>query len=124
MAVDFSQTPGVCSITCVQGDELSIGLNFGRSVTGYTFVGLIYEQVQSSSFAAMGSGGTYTVGDTKAFLNVSVTSATAGTLSMSLTETQTAALSTSGLYRWYLRWQDTAGYTQTILAGPFTVVIP
>jgi hypothetical protein len=124
MAVDFSQTPAVCSITCVQGDELSIGLNLGRSITGYTLTALVYEEVLASNLAGLGSSGTYTVGDTKATFNVGVTSATAGTLAMSLTETQTTALSPAGLYRWYFRWQDAAGYTQTILAGPFTVVIP
>ena len=124
MAVDFSQTPGVCSITCVQGDELSIGLNLGRSVTGYSLSALVYESVLGSSLATIGSGGTLVVGDTKATFNVGVTSASSGTVAISLTEAQTTALSPTGNYRWYFRWVDTAGYTQTILAGPFTVVIP
>jgi len=124
MAVDFLQTPATVSVTCVQGDELSIGLSLGRAVTGYTITALVYEEVLASNSSTMGSRGTYAVGDTKATFNVGVTSAAAGTVAISLTETQTAALSPAGLYRWYLRWQDTAGYTQTILAGPFTVVIP
>jgi hypothetical protein len=124
MAVAFSQTPAEVSVTCVQGDELSIGLGLGRSVAGYTLSAIVYEQVLESSAGSFGSGGTYSAGTTKATFAVSVTSASAGTASIALTETQTAALSTTGNYRWYLRWQDTAGYTQTILAGPFTVVVP
>jgi hypothetical protein len=124
MAVDFFQTPGVCSITCVQGDELSVGLNFAQSIVGYSLTALVYEEALASNLAALGSSGTYTVGTTKATFNVGVTSAAAGTLAISLTETQTAAFSPGGRYRWYFRWQNTAGYTQTILSGPFTVVVP
>ena len=124
MAVAFSQIPAPVTVTCVQGDELSIGLNLGRSISGYTVSAAVYEQVLSSNVSATGFGGTYSVGDTKATFNVGVTNATAGTVAIALNESQTAALSTSGNYRWYLRWQDTAGYTQTILAGPFVVVIP
>jgi len=124
MALAYSQQPADVSITCVQGDELSIGLNCHQSLTGYTLTALVYEEVLASSSAQMGSSGTYAVGTTKATFNIGATSLSAGTIAISLTETQTAALSTSGNYRWYFRWQDTAGYTQTILAGTFKVVIP
>jgi hypothetical protein len=124
MAVAFSQTPATVSITCVQGDELSIGLGLGRSVSGYTLSAIVYEQTIATTAGKAIPGGTYSVGDTKATFALSVTSASAGTASIALSETQTAALSTSGNYRWYLRWMDTAGYTQTILSGPFTVVVP
>ena len=36
----------------------------------------------------------------------------------------TAALVAGTRYRWYFRWQDAAGFTQTILAGPFVVRVP
>lgn len=124
MAVAFSQTPAEVAVTCVLGDQLSIGLNLGRAITGYEITAQVYEEVLASNSSTMGSKGIYGVGSIKATFTVGITSASAGTVSISLTQVQTSALSPSGLYRWYLRWVDTAGYRQTILAGPFTVVIP
>jgi hypothetical protein len=124
MAVAFTQLPAAVSISCVQGDELSIDLALGRSIASYTVTAIVYEKTLASSASGFGGSGTYAAGDTKATFAVTTVSASAGTVKIALTETQTSALSTTGSYRWYLRWVDGSGYTQTILAGPFTVVVP
>jgi hypothetical protein len=120
----FSQTPAEISITCVQGDELAIAIDTHQSLVGYTLSAIVYSQALASSSGSIGNGATYTVGDTAATFTIADISRSAGTVKLSLTETQTAALSPSGRYRWFFRWQDTAGYTQAILAGAFNVVIP
>jgi len=120
----FTQTPAEISITCVQGDELAIAIDCHQSLVGYTLSAVVYNQVVATSSGSLGVGGTYTVGETAATFTIADISRSAGTVKLSLTETQTSALSPSGRYRWYFRWQDTAGYTQSILAGAFTVSIP
>jgi hypothetical protein len=55
---------------------------------------------------------------------VGIVSRTLGKLSLGFTETQTAALSPVGTYRWYFRWVAPGDVTQTILAGDVTVVSP
>jgi hypothetical protein len=120
----FSQTPAEISITCVQGDELAIAIDCKQSLVGYTLTALVYSQTVASSSGSIGLGATYAQGDTVATFSIADISRSAGTVKISLTETQTAALSSSGRYRWFFRWQDSSGYTQAILAGAFTVVIP
>jgi hypothetical protein len=116
MSVTYEQIPAEVSISCVQGDELNIGLNCHQTLVGYTLSAIVYAEVSSNGGDAIGS--------TAAAFSVGAISLAAGTVTLGLTETQTAALVAGTRYRWYFRWQDAAGFTQTILAGPFVVRVP
>jgi hypothetical protein len=116
MSVTYEQIPGEVSISCVQGDEINIGVNCHQSLVGYTLSAIVYAEVSS--------GGGDAIGATVATIAVGAVSLAAGTVTLTLTETQTGALQAGTRYRWYLRWTDTAGFTQTILAGPFLVRVP
>lgn len=119
----FSQLPGTLDITCVQGDEVSIALDFDRNLTGYTLTAPIYVSAVYST-AGGGSGTVTTVGETATTFAISNTSLANGQLLIGLSEVQTAALSTSIAYRWYMRWVDTGLVTRTVLSGTLTVVAP
>jgi hypothetical protein len=130
VATAFVQTPADMSIEFVVGDELNVALAFtsGTSstplnLTGYTFESRVYVPTFANQDGSFGSGG-YTVGATVVSPAISVVSRSGGTLSLGLTEAQTAALNPSTGYRWYFRWTDTAGVTLTVLAGTFTARIP
>ena len=116
MSIVYEQIPGEVSISCVQGDEINIGVNCHQSLVGYTLSAIVY--------AELSSGGGDAIGSTVATISVGAISLTAGTVTLTLNETQTAALQAGARYRWYFRWQDTSGVTQTILAGPLVVRVP
>lgn len=116
MSVVYEQVPAELTISCVQGDELNIGVNCHQSLVGYTLSAIVYAEVSS--------GGGDAIGTTAATFTVGAVSLAAGTVTLGLAETQTAGLSAGGRYRWYFRWQDATGFTQTILAGPFGVRVP
>jgi hypothetical protein len=120
------------SIEFVVGDELNVGLAFttgsGSSaapvnLTDYTFESKVYVPAFGNPDGSLGSGG-YTVGATAVTPTISVTSRTGGTVSIGLTEIQTASLNPAVGYRWYFRWTDTAGMTLTVLSGTFTARVP
>lgn len=111
----FSQLPGVLDIRLVTGDEINIGINLGRDVSGYQFQSAVYV---SQVLGGGGSGIVNTVGSTAAVPSIYVANETTGALVWSLNETQTQALSPSYTYRWYLRWVTPGSeMTRTILAG-------
>ena len=119
----FSQLPGGLDITFVQGDEVAIALDFDRDLTGYTITNVVYVTAVYASGVG-GSGFVETVGSTAATFSVTATDLAAGQITLGLTETQTAALSPSIAYRWYMRWVDPALFTRTVLSGTVTVVNP
>lgn len=125
----FDQIPAELPITCIVGDELNVGLalktgtNAAVNVTGYTLEAKVYVPTFANPDGSFGSGA-YTVGATAATFTTSVVSASAGTVNIGLTETQTSALSPAIGYRWYFRWVDTSGVTLTVLAGAFTARAP
>ena len=125
----FDQIPADLPITCVVGDELNVGLalktgaNVAVNVTGYTLEAKVYVPNYANPDGSFGAGA-YTVGTTAATFAVAVVSASAGTVNIGLTETQTAALSPAVGYRWFFRWVDTSGVTLTVLAGAFTARAP
>lgn len=119
----FTQLPGSLDITFVQGDEVSIALDFDRDLTGFSISAPIYvTQVFASSGG--GSGAVTTVGATAATFAVSNTDLAAGKLLLGLSETQTALLSPAIAYRWYMRWVDGGLVTRTVLSGTVTVANP
>lgn len=118
----FSQLPGDLSIELVPGDELNVAVNLQRSVVGYTFTSFIYQ----SSITGSG-GGTNSlagIGQTVTAPTIGLTDATAGSMIIGLSETQTALLSPAGSYRWFLRWVAPGEITRTIISGSVTAVAP
>ena len=131
MAVTFDQIPGDLPVTFVAGDELSIGLKVETdtnprvaiNLTGYTLEAKVFVPVYANPAGELGQGA-YTVGATAATFTVGAVNLSQGQVAISLTETQTAALSPAIGYRWYFRAVDASGYTLTWISGTFTVRIP
>lgn len=119
----FEQLPGTLDLTFVQGDEVQINCDFDVNITGYTVTNAVYV---SSVYAAGGggSGSVTTVGATVTNFNQTITSASAGQMTLALPEDRSALLSPGIGYRWYLRWVDTSGVTRTVLSGDVTTVVP
>ena len=132
MATAFVQTPADMSIEFVVGDELNVALAFSTgtsssatatNLTGYTLEAKVFVPVFSNPDGSF-SQGAYTIGATAATFAITATSLSGGLVALSLTETQTAALSPAVGYRWYFRWTDTTGYTLTVLSGSFKARSP
>jgi hypothetical protein len=123
MSEIFRQLPGELSLEFVQGDELAVALDFDRNLTGFTIETKVYVTAVFASGLG-GAGSVETVGATAATFTISPTDLTAGQITIGLTETQTALLSPSVAYRWYMRWVDTTLFTRTVLSGTVTVRNP
>lgn len=107
----------------IQGDELAVALDFDRDLTGFQIETKIY--VTAVYAAGLGGAGSVeTVGQTAATFTIQNTDLAAGQITIGLTETQTALLSPSIAYRWYMRWVDTTLFTRTVLSGTVTVRNP
>lgn len=119
MAATFSQLPGDLALAIVRGDEVTFSAVFaGVDLTGYT--------VSAGVYSGFGATATETLVATP---SVSVTMATvagvtSSTVQISLTETQTYAISPTGVSRWYLRWVSPGGVTRTVLSGVVTAQNP
>ena len=92
-------------------------LDFDQNLTGYTFETKIIEVLN----VAGGNVTDYavTVSFTQTVVNLST-----GHINLSLQETQTAALSLGGNYRWFMRWFSPDQVTRTVLSGTVTVRSP
>ena len=111
------QTPDSLDFVFVQGDEIKVLLDFDQNLTGYTFETKIIEVLN----VAGGNVTDYavTVSFTQTVVNLST-----GHINLSLQETQTAALSLGGNYRWFMRWFSPDQVTRTVLSGTVTVRSP
>jgi hypothetical protein len=118
MAV-FSQIPGDLDLRIVRGDEVTFSAVFAATnLTGFTVTAAVY-----SGFGATATDNpvaTPTVTVTMATVN----NVTSSTVQISLTETQTAAISPTGSNRWFLRWVSPGGVTRTVLSGTVTASNP
>jgi hypothetical protein len=118
MAV-FSQIPGDLSLQLVRGDEVTFSAVFaGVDLTGFTVTAAVY-----SGFGATATNtpvATPAVTVTMATVN----NVTSSTVQVSMTETQTAAISPTGSNRWFLRWVSPGGVTRTVLSGNVTAQNP
>jgi hypothetical protein len=123
MSEIFRQLPGELSLEFVQGDELAVALDFDRNLTGFTIETKVYVTAVFASGLG-GAGSVETVGATAATFTISPTDLTAGQITIGLSEAQTALLSPSVAYRWYMRWVDTTLFTRTVLSGTVTVRNP
>lgn len=112
----FEQLPGTLDVEFVAGDEVTMAVDVDISIVGYSLEAPVYV-VSTAATGLGGTGSAEVVGDTVTDWTITVTDAAAGTIALGLSETQTAALSTSTTYRWFLRWVDTTGYTRTVLSG-------
>ncbi len=88
------------------------------NLTGYT--------VTSAVYSGFGATATDTPVATPAVTvtMATVNSVTSSTVQISMTETQTLAISPTGSSRWYLRWVSPGGVTRTVLSGNVTASNP
>jgi hypothetical protein len=96
----YDQTPGSLNLSFARSDDFSALIDFSISMSGYTVTAGMTSLVTGSEVQP---------------LTVSFVSATAGTVSVSLTDTQTAALA-RGTYGWRMTWVENNA-TRTALTG-------
>lgn len=104
------------------GDECNVALNLQRSVVGYTFTSFIYQSDITGTGG--GAGSINGIGQTVTAPTIGITDASTGAMVLGLSETQTALLSPTQNYRWYLRWVAPGEITRTIISGSVTAVAP
>ena len=96
----YDQTPGTLNLKMNQGDDVSVLIDLSIALTGYTV---------TSSVTSLVTGA-----DVVPF-TVTVVSATAGQVNVSLSDTQMAALA-RGTYGWHMAWTE-SNATRTALTG-------
>jgi hypothetical protein len=100
----YAQTPGLLNIKGVVGAHFSCQLDFGTSLSGYSFDSAIILQEYPTK--------------REQAVTVTIDNAGSGIITLSLTEAQTTTLGAISNKKWYLNW-TTGGIKQTILAGRF-----
>ena len=118
----FSIVPETLDLTVCKGDEFGLSLDFDIDLTGYTFTAAVFEITRTVNSSYPGGFDSQGV-DVEAFA-ITYTDLANGELSLALTETQTAAISETGTYRWYLRGVAPGTITRTYISGSFTVRTP
>jgi hypothetical protein len=119
MPDELTQIPINFPLQFVRGDDVVFSRVFtGVNLTGFTVTAAVY--------SGFGADATTTPVATP---TVTVTIATTGgvtssTVQVSMTETQTLAISPTGTSRWYLRWVSAGGVTTTALSGSVTAQNP
>jgi hypothetical protein len=111
----FDRTPGQLDLVFVIGDDLPIAIDLPFDLTSSTLEAVVYVS-GTSVFAIPSEESESTPGETVVTPTVTVVDAAAGTLTVSMTEIQTATLDPNVSYRWYLR-RTASGETRTILSG-------
>lgn len=101
----YTQEPGSLNIALTRGDELGASFDFSNDLSGHSLAGSVVSLVSAQVMTP---------------LSVSVTSATAGLVSISLTELQTSALP-SGTYGWHVYWDAPNNVRRTALSGTLDV---
>jgi hypothetical protein len=96
----YDQAPGTLNLTFNRADDFSALVDFSISLASYTVTAGITSLVTGSELQP---------------LTVSIVSATAGTVNVSLNDTQTAALA-RGTYGWQMKWTENNA-TRTALTG-------
>jgi hypothetical protein len=102
----YNQLPGELNLSLIRGDEFTFAATFNADLTGYTRAASIYNDQTNAELAA----------PTMALTTATAGGVTTSTITFTLSETQTAALSATRM-RWYFRWVTLGGYTRTVLAG-------
>jgi hypothetical protein len=101
----YDQTPGTLNLSFKRADDFSAMVDFSISLASYTVTAGITSLVSGAEVQP---------------LTVSFVSATAGTVNVSLTDTQTAALA-RGTYGWQMKWTENNA-TRTALTGFVEVI--
>ena len=101
----YDQTPGTLNLKMNQGNDFSSLVDFSISLTGYTVTSSVTSLVTGSDVVPF---------------TVTVVSATAGQVNVSLSDTQTAALA-RGTYGWRMAWTE-SNATRTALTGTVEVL--
>jgi hypothetical protein len=97
-----TQLPGSLSLAFRKGDDFSTLVDFdGTTLVGYTASAGLYSTVTGALVQAM---------------STTITDASAGKVSVSLTDTQTAGL-VAGTYNWRLDWVAPGSVQRNALAG-------
>lgn len=113
----YAVLPDTLNIVFVQGDELSVLLDFDQNLTDYTF------ETKVILVLAVAGGNVTEFEEVVSFTQTPV-DLSAGQINLSLTETQTDALQLGAPYRWYMRWVAPGLVTRTVLSGSVAVVSP
>jgi len=121
MSTLFSQLPGELNLSLTVGDEFGMLVDLDFDATNFTWSAIVYETTISNTATTLGVN---TQGATVATFAVTDVVAANGQINVSLTETQTAALVPTTLYRWYLRGVSPALVTRTYLSGTLTPYAP
>jgi len=96
----YDQTPGTLNLSFARGDDFSALVDFSIGMTGYTVAASMTSLVSGSDVQP---------------LTVSIVSATAGQVNVSLTDAQTLALA-RGTYGWRMSWTENNA-TRTAITG-------
>lgn len=100
MSYKLKQLPGTINLSFVSGDDLVLNINLNQDITDYTITAEI-EGSPNISF------------------EVAVVSATAGTITLTLTDIQTAAAVSGN--QWFVQWVDDSAKVLTLIKG--TVIV-
>ena len=117
---EWIQVPDTLDIVFVQGDDLTILLDFDQNLTGYTFETRLIEVLKVEN----GNVTEFQDALTSSSLTQTVVNLSTGHINLSLNETQTSALTLGGNYRWYMRWTANGSVTRTVLSGSVSVRSP
>jgi hypothetical protein len=99
----IAQSPGTLDIAFNRGDEFSFQLDFGIDLTSYVLTARsIFHNLAGEQA-----------------ITITPVSLTAGTIMLSLNETETTAFP-SGTHPWYFKWDTPATVRRTILTGTVT----
>jgi hypothetical protein len=101
MSDTYSVLPGTLNLAVRRGDELGTTIAFGLDMTGYTVTASILSVV---------------TGDSAGTMTATITSPSAGSVAIAMSESQTSALE-AATYRWNLQWIEPGDVTRTALAG-------
>lgn len=107
----FTQLPGSLDLAFVKGDEISFAMDFAADLTDYDLEAAVYNSASAQTPVV-------------APITIDVIDIEAGTMTLSLTETQTDALGANGRYRWYFRWITPGGVTRTVVSGNVSILNP
>lgn len=119
MPDELTQIPINFPLQFVRGDDVVFSRVFANvDLTGFTVTAAVYSGFGSTATNTPVATPSVTV--TMATVN----NVTSSTVQISMTETQTLAISPTGLSRWFLRWVSPSGVTRTVLSGNVTAQNP
>lgn len=108
----YGRQPASLPLAFVQGDDFPFTLRVNRDLSTYTLAAAVLNVSTGATVCS------FAVSQTP----VTVAGATHTRVNLSLTDAQTATLTTPNAYRWHFRWTTPAGDTRTILTGRIRAV--